>query len=66
MAATIVYGPFENIASAYLSFARWLSESGEYLMIAADRQICHRGPWNEENPEKYVTEIQIPVINRNK
>ena len=27
----------------------------------AMRQIVHRGPWNESNPEKYLIELQIPL-----
>ncbi|RDU24042.1 MerR family transcriptional regulator [Anaerosacchariphilus polymeriproducens] len=61
MACAMVYGPFENIASAYLSFAHWLMQHKQYRMIGQNRQICHRGPWNEVDPDNYLTEIQIPV-----
>jgi len=61
MACAMVYGPFENIAAAYTSVARWLSEHDRYRMTGQSRQICHRGPWNEADPERYLTEIQIPV-----
>lgn len=61
MACTMVYGPFENIAGAYLSFANWLQAHIQYKMSGQSRQIVHRGPWNEESPDKYLTEIQIPL-----
>ncbi len=61
MACTMVYGPFENIAGAYLSLANWLQEHSQYSMSGQSRQIVHRGPWNEESPDKYLTEIQIPL-----
>lgn len=61
MACTMVYGEFKNIAGAYLSFAHWLQEHNQYRMTGQSRQIVHRGPWNEENPDKYLTEIQIPL-----
>ncbi len=61
MACTMVYGAFQNIAGAYLSFANWLQEHNQYRMTGQSRQIVHRGPWNEENPEKFLTEIQIPL-----
>lgn len=61
MACTMVYGDFSNIAGAYLSFARWLQDNGQYRMYGQNRQIVHRGPWNEENPENYLVEIQIPI-----
>ncbi|BFL44772.1 MerR family DNA-binding transcriptional regulator [Lactonifactor longoviformis] len=61
MASTMVYGPFSNIAGAYLSFARWLQKNSEYRMGNPTRQIVHRGPWNETSPQNYLTEIQIPL-----
>lgn len=63
MASTMVYGPFGNIASAYLTFANWLQKHSQYQMGETSRQIVHRGPWNEECPDKYLTEIQIPLLN---
>lgn len=64
MACAMVYGPFENIGKAYLSFANWLSRHPQYQMGGHSRQIVHRGQWNEDNPEKYLTEIQIPLENK--
>ncbi|MCL2851523.1 MAG: MerR family transcriptional regulator [Defluviitaleaceae bacterium] len=61
MARTMVYGHFENIASAYIGFASWLQEYSQYSMGEHSRQIVHRGPWNEENPDKWLTEMQIPL-----
>lgn len=63
MACTMVYGEFSNIAGAYLAFAKWLQEDSQYRMSGPTRQIVHRGPWNEEDKEKYLTEIQIPLVN---
>jgi len=61
MASMMVYGKFENIAGAYISFANWLQEYNQYKMKGQTRQIVHKGPWNEKNPENYLTEIQIPM-----
>lgn len=61
MACTMAYGPFKNIAGAYFAFANWLQGHSQYKMVGQNRQIVHRGPWNEENPDKYLTEIQIPL-----
>ncbi|MDR2939263.1 MAG: MerR family transcriptional regulator [Clostridiales bacterium] len=61
MAYTMVYGPFENISGAFYSFANWLSGHSQYKMSGPNRQIVHRGPWNENNPFNYLTEIQIPL-----
>lgn len=61
MASTMVYGGFENIAEAYGGFAGWLQEHSGYSMGYHSRQIVHRGPWNEEDPSKYLIEIQVPL-----
>lgn len=64
MACTMVYGAFSNIANVYLSLAEWLQEHPHYQMDGPDRQIVHRGPWNEQEESSYLTEIQIPLIKR--
>lgn len=62
MACIMVYGPYENIGPAYHSFAYWLEEHRQYEMEdAPSRQICHIGQGNGENPENYLTEVQVPV-----
>jgi len=61
MACTMVYGDFSNIKGAYIAFAEWLQKNSEYRMSNPMRQIVHRGAWNECNPAKYLTEIQIPL-----
>lgn len=61
MACTMVYGNFENISGAYLAFASWLRDHTQYKMTGQSRQIVHRGPWNEEHSDNYLTEIQIPL-----
>lgn len=64
VACTMVYGSFEQIAGAFHTVANWLQEHNQYQMIGPSRQMVHRGPWNEENPDKYLIEIQIPLENR--
>ena len=61
MACTMVYGSFSNIKGAYIAFAEWLQKNSKYQMSCPMRQIVHRGPWNESEPEKYLTELQIPL-----
>ncbi len=65
MAYTMVYGPFERIAGAYASFLHFLEQNGQYELLWPNRQIVHRGPWNEESPERYLTELQIPLQQKN-
>lgn len=61
MACMMVVGDFSNIAGAYLSFAHWLQAQGKWKMGSANRQIVHRGPWNEADPQKFLIELQIPL-----
>lgn len=61
MACTMVYGDFSNIKGAYLAFVEWLQKNSVYKMSDPVRQIVHRGSWNENNPEKYLIELQIPL-----
>ena len=58
----MIYGSYKNISGGYTAFAKWLATHSIYKMSdAPERQICHRGPWNETNEDNYLTEIQIPV-----
>lgn len=64
MASTLVYGPFERIAGAFAALARWLQDHNQYSMAGSSRQMVHRGPWNAQSPDAYLTEIQIPLVHR--
>lgn len=61
MACMMVMGGFHKIAGAYQAFASWLKAHEPYQMTGQSRQIVHRGPWNENTPENYLIEIQIPL-----
>lgn len=58
-ACVMVYGPFERINGVYQKVALWLEENSQYQMLGESRQISHRGPQNETDEAKYVTELQI-------
>lgn len=64
MACIMVYGPSENIGPSYQSSAYWLEKHQHYTMHGPVRQICHRGPFNAQNPDDYLTEVQVPVTKR--
>lgn len=64
VASVMIYGPYENIAPVYASFARWLDEHPLFEMAGNTREIAHRGCWNTEDPSEYLTEFQIPVRRR--
>ena len=65
-ASLMVYGDFSNISAAYQSFAKWLETNRQYEMKGANRQMIHRGPWNEKDAGSYLTELQIPLRMLNK
>ncbi|MDF2885707.1 MAG: putative MerR family transcriptional regulator [Lacrimispora sp.] len=62
MASMMVYGPYENLAGAYLSFAGWLDENQSCSMGKTTRQITIIDYQDTDNPEEYLTEIQIPLV----
>lgn len=61
VASIMIYGPYENIAPVYASFAQWLEAHPSLEMAGNTREIAHRGCWNAEDPSEYLTEFQIPV-----
>ncbi|SCY76896.1 MerR family transcriptional regulator [Alkaliphilus peptidifermentans] len=62
MACTMVYGPYENLAAAYHSFLQWLTDHQQYQMDNPCRQVTIIDYHDTDNPEEYLTEIQIPLI----
>ncbi|MDD5935780.1 MAG: MerR family transcriptional regulator [Clostridiales bacterium] len=62
MACMMVYGPYENIAGAYSSFLEWLEKNEPYNMGSPSRQISIIGGMDTDNPQEYLTEIQIPLL----
>ncbi len=62
MACMMVYGPYENIAGAYFSFVDWLDKNHPYTMGSPSRQVTIIDHEDTDNPEEYLTEIQIPLI----
>lgn len=60
-ACFVVYGPYSNISKAYKEFAYWLEQHREYRMAGENRQICHRSMCHTNNPDEYITELQIPL-----
>lgn len=53
-------GPYERIGEAYNAVMTWLEPNG-YHIAGPVREVYLRGPGDTENPEEYVTEIQVPV-----
>lgn len=53
-------GSYDDLGKAYAFIYEWIEENGyEPTQPARERYID--GVWNKENPEDYLTEIQVPV-----
>lgn len=61
MAVIMHQGPFEEMTAAYHALGVWLESNG-YEINGPTRAIYHKGPWCEESPDNYLTEIQAPVL----
>ncbi len=53
-------GPYENIGETYRKVYDWIKANG-YEAAGGGRSSTINGPWNRENSEEYLTEVQIPV-----
>lgn len=60
IASIIHEGDYTNIDDAFYYLARWIEENG-YSIVGNVRQVSLKGAWNEEDPNKYLVEIQMPV-----
>lgn len=63
MAVVMHQGPFEEMTAAYHAMGVWMEANG-YEMNGPTRAIYHKGPWCEQSPENYLTEIQAPVTKK--
>ena len=60
-AACILHkGPYGTLSVSYGKLHKWLEESG-YHAAGPDRESYIDGIWNKDNPEDWLTEIQVPV-----
>ncbi|HPJ20884.1 MAG TPA: MerR family transcriptional regulator [Clostridia bacterium] len=60
-AACILHkGPYSTLSVSYGKLHEWLENSG-YEPTGPDRESYIDGIWNKEDPEEWLTEIQVPV-----
>ncbi len=60
-AACILHkGPYTTIGKSYEAIFSWIERNG-YQTADMPRESYIDGCWNKENPEDWLTEIQIPV-----
>ncbi|MGE5416787.1 MAG: MerR family transcriptional regulator [Acidobacteriota bacterium] len=53
-------GPYTTIGTTYAAVMKWIDENG-CKIIDNPRESYIDGIWNKENPEEWMTEIQIPI-----
>ena len=58
VASVIHRASMENIAAVYLALVGWIEDSGSRL-AGRSRELYHE--WDDEHPERSVTELQIPI-----
>lgn len=56
-----VYGPYTRLRESYLELFAEISKMG-YEIVDAPRTCYVDGIWNQEDPEKWLTIIQVPVL----
>ncbi|HUI72405.1 MAG TPA: C45 family autoproteolytic acyltransferase/hydrolase [Spirochaetia bacterium] len=60
MACVVQHGPFRTNLMGYDAIYRWLSLN-DYQTAGPSQECYVKGPWNENAPRDWVTEIRIPV-----
>lgn len=53
-------GPYSRIGESYNELFTWIEANG-YLPAGHPRESYIDGIWNRENPEEWLTEVQVPV-----
>ncbi len=65
IAVTIYHkGAYENLGEAYSYIMKWI-ENNNYEISGDIREHYIDGMWNKENVEDWLTEIQVPVREKN-
>lgn len=60
MACIVHNGPFSTIWEAFDALFQWMRGNG-YEAAGPIREIYHKGDWATDNPDEYVTELQVPL-----
>ncbi len=56
------YGPYDRFYQSYVELFKYIEEQG--YRIAGQPRCCYiDGAWNQEDPEKWLSIIQVPVEN---
>lgn len=60
MACIVHNGSFSTIGKTFDTLFEWIRQNN-YLADGPVREIYHKGDWVTDNPEEYITELQIPI-----
>ena len=60
MACVVHNGPFSTINKKFDMLFEWMKQNN-YSADGSIREIYHKGDWVTNNPEEYITELQIPI-----
>ena len=60
MACIVHKGPFSTIGQAFELLFQWMQQNS-YLADGPIREIYHKGDWATDDPNEYITEMQIPI-----
>ena len=53
-----VYGPYERLYQNYIDLFAWMEKEG-WEVVGQPRAVYVDGAWNQEDPEKWLTIIQV-------
>jgi effector-binding domain-containing protein len=56
-------GPYTGLIEAYGALLHWIEDNG-YTVTGPERELYYEGHFSTDDPEQFVTEIQIPVGKR--
>ena len=54
------YGPYDRFYESYVELFKYIDEQG-YKIVGQHRTCYVDGPWNQEDPEKWLSILQIPI-----
>ena len=54
------YGPYDRFYESYLELFKYIDEQG-YKIVGQHRTCYVDGPWNQEDEEKWLSILQIPI-----
>lgn len=60
VAALMHRGPYDRLSDSYAHLYKWLEENG-YEQSGLNRESYIDGIWNKDDPDEWLTELQVPV-----